>query len=121
VKSVETEKRYGKFSISFDLFLNYFEQIRSLLSGVVVMRAESSYVSACIEYTAWCEEFDLVKEGEEIPIYRLYRKAEEVPEEDRERVGFEFIERLYFIKDGETDSRIFNKREHRVLRIRRNE
>lgn len=61
--------RVGKFQISAILMETDFEAVRLAMSGMVVLRAERMWCGDYTDYVAWCEDFDVIKEGEEAPVY----------------------------------------------------
>lgn len=62
-------KRCGTFTMPSQLIEEHPEEAMRLLSGLLIIRAEQLYWNKCIEYTAFCKDFDLVDEGEMPPDY----------------------------------------------------
>jgi len=60
-------RNIGRFSI--DSIEDNLREAQVILAGLVVVRAEMSFHSHRIEYTALGEVFAPVDEGDEVPIY----------------------------------------------------
>ena len=75
-------KRVGRFFIGFSMIEE--EPLTALLalSGMLVVRAEARHEMAAIEYHAYCDDFDEVETGRQIPEYVAEFSEEEVEEKD---------------------------------------
>ena len=67
----EYTKRLGKFNVSLDLIEQCPEVVKSVLSHMIVLKAETLYHTHTIEYVAMCDEFDVVPEGYVVPYYEI--------------------------------------------------
>ncbi len=75
-------KRVGKFTIDFSMIEE--EPLTALLalSGMLIVRAEAHYDMAVIEYRAYCEDFDEVEQGQQIPEYVGEFSQQEIAEDN---------------------------------------
>jgi len=63
------DKKYGKFKLDQDTFDSDPNIIKRIMGKCIILRAESLFCEASIEYYAISDCFDVVKESEAIPIY----------------------------------------------------
>ncbi len=75
-------KRSGKFFIGFDLIEAQPEMVLLMLSGKLIVRAEARYEMAAIEYHAYCDDFDEIEQGQQIPEYVAEFSQQKVEEKD---------------------------------------
>ena len=66
---VEKSKRVGKFTIDFATIDNDPLIVYQMLAGKVIVRAEARHELQAIEYHAYCDDFDEVEQGHQIPEY----------------------------------------------------
>jgi len=68
----------GKFTISRFILHNDWRIMKDLMSRVVVVGCHMDFVSDCMCYTAFSDEFDDVEEGVEPPFYmcEMYRESD---------------------------------------------
>jgi hypothetical protein len=72
--SISSEERYrhvGKFSVSCTMIENDPDVVKQILSKMIIVRAESMYVTNTIEYTAIWDKFSYVELGQEVPTYEI--------------------------------------------------
>jgi hypothetical protein len=62
--------RIGKFTVDVDLIEKYPEAVRDLMGRCIVVRAKMMFVSREIQYTALCDDFDVVSQMDLPPDYR---------------------------------------------------
>lgn len=74
MSAAETDKckarSIGRFSISYKMLQMHLEEVRSVMRGVVVVRAESRWDKDCIDYVALCDAFEPVEGYREPPEYQ---------------------------------------------------
>ena len=63
------DRRIGKFDMSLDHINNRPKVVLAVLSGSIVVRAESLWHKSAVEYVAINEAFDPVPDGVEPPRY----------------------------------------------------
>ena len=61
--------RRGKFWISGQLIMERPEDYRVVMSDVLIVRAEMHHARDAIEYDGFCDAFDELAEGDELPFY----------------------------------------------------
>ena len=66
---VEKSKRVGKFIIDFATIDGDPLMALLMLSGKLIVRAEARHEMQAIEYHAYCDDFDEVEPGHQIPEY----------------------------------------------------
>lgn len=62
-------RRMGRFKIANGFFEDYPELVRIVTGNTTIVRAEYMFAENWIEYTAFCESFDIVPQGNECPWY----------------------------------------------------
>lgn len=77
-KDTQLKKRKGRFSLPIDVALNFPELVLELLGKMLIVRAETLYISDEILYDAYSMLFDEVDEGESIPIYEVLKFNEDL-------------------------------------------
>ncbi len=75
-------KRAGRFSIPFSMIEENSLMAQLMLSGKLIVRAEARHEMQAIEYHAYCDDFDEVEQGQQIPEYVAEFSKEEVEEKD---------------------------------------
>ena len=75
-------KRVGKFTIDFATIDGDPLVVHQMLEEKVVVRAEARHELQAIEYHAYCDDFDEVETGHQIPEYVAEFSKEEVEEKD---------------------------------------
>lgn len=67
----------GRFQISTDLFKDW-KSLQPIFSQVVVVRAEQLFRLGVIEFEAFCDDFEEVEVGRELPYYspRMWRNED---------------------------------------------
>lgn len=71
--------RVGRFSLSDDFISDAASHITAegdaeffaIFRRCVVVRAECQYATRCIEYVAFCDQFDEVENGFSLPVYDI--------------------------------------------------
>ncbi len=82
------DRHIGKFQISFDLISEHPELARTILSKVLVMRAEAQYDRAAIKYVALGDVFSEVPPEAQAPWYDVFISKDVEPQiEFRPRLG----------------------------------
>lgn len=74
--------RAGTFCIDGELIDDHPAEVMLLLGRCVVVRAEALWHRRQIEYTAYCQDFDVVPDGWELPRYVGIFTRSEVEAED---------------------------------------
>lgn len=65
-------KRCGRFSVNrYMLATHPDEMLEYVFSRLVIVRAECMFSADAVEYTAYCEDFDLVQPGDLSPLYEV--------------------------------------------------
>lgn len=85
------ERRLGRFKIRQRMIDANPDACVALMSGFLIVRAESLMYCDSIEYVAFADQFDPVPEHEEVPFYEAEFKQEqneETGEIIRTMVGF---------------------------------
>lgn len=67
-------KHVGRFLISDKLIHENPEIAQKVLSKVIVVRCEHIAYKFCFEYYAYSKRFDVLQEGQEVPLYDIYIK-----------------------------------------------
>lgn len=75
-------QRIGKLCISNELVNDYPEEMQRILDEVVLVKYELASCGSYVEYIATSEHFEIVEEGEKIPLYLGVRQ-------DNEKITFE--------------------------------
>jgi hypothetical protein len=65
------ERRLGKFRIVTDFLREEWPKLLPLFARVVIVRAETEFVSDSIIYTGLSDDFEIVDEGMETPWYTI--------------------------------------------------
>lgn len=89
------ERRLGRFRISQRMIDANPDACVALMSGFLIVRAESLMYHDAIEYIAFADQFDPVPENEEVPLYLPEMKQEqneETGEITRTMVGFKRLQ-----------------------------
>ena len=76
----ETLKRIGRFSISYQVIDEDPLMALLMLSGKLIVRAEARHEMHAVEYHAYCDEFDEVATGQQIPEYIAELSQQEIAE-----------------------------------------
>lgn len=63
------ERRMGKFRIKTEFIEDYPSATQVVLGNTVIVRAEYLFGEGCIEYTAFCHSFDIVRQDSTLPEY----------------------------------------------------
>jgi len=65
------DKRVGRFAIKQETFEDNFDWIVELFSlfHIIPLRVDYKFEYLLYEYTAYSEDFDIVPEGEKVPVY----------------------------------------------------
>ncbi|KKK72023.1 hypothetical protein LCGC14_2908060 [marine sediment metagenome] len=79
-------KRVGRFSIDYRMIEDNPQMVLLMLSGKLIIRAEARHEIAAIEYHAYCDDFDEVEPGQQIPEYVAEFSQEHVSGDDVVRV-----------------------------------
>ena len=64
-----TERRLGKFYVSFAVLERNPERVTGMLSGMLIVEAKANYYNKRIEYVAYSERFDATEDGCEPELY----------------------------------------------------
>ncbi len=75
-------KRVGKFTIGFSTIEENSLMALLMLSGKLIVRAEARHEMQAIEYHAYCDDFDEVEQGQQIPEYVAEFSQQEIPEDN---------------------------------------
>lgn len=75
-------RRVGRFSIPFYTIEENPSMVLLMLSGKLVIRAEARHEMAAIEYHAYCDDFDEVEQGQQIPEYVGEFSEQEIAEDN---------------------------------------
>ena len=78
----EPSNRIGRFDIPFDIISRQPETVLRMLVGKLVVRAEARYEVAAIEYHAYCDDFNEVGRGQQIPEYIAEFNHEDVAQDN---------------------------------------
>lgn len=72
--SAITERRYGKFCVAMEVFEDdgAQERLKKLFSDMIILKAETLFVSHHIEYIAASDKFKVSPAGTEVPYYSLF-------------------------------------------------
>jgi hypothetical protein len=79
------KRRIGRFIVGHQTFAHDWHALLPVMAKVVIVRAESMYHLAAIEYLALCDDFDLIEPTDTPPLYDV--KMEYLAEE-KETVTF---------------------------------
>lgn len=63
------ERPLGQFRIPFKVLAKNWRMVKAIMQDVVVLDARSDFSHDCIVYTAYCDQFDEVRQGELEPRY----------------------------------------------------
>jgi hypothetical protein len=66
---IDFRSRKGKFVIERDLIIDNYKRVMSILSTVLVVRAENDFMTNSITYWAYSEHFETISEGTVLPEY----------------------------------------------------
>lgn len=65
------QRRFGHFSLGLKLIQEYPDYVKLLMGKCIITRCEFMYHNGLLEYTALCDDFRELEEGESIPTYRM--------------------------------------------------
>lgn len=63
------DRRIGIFKIPFDAINDRPDEVRRILAGVIVVRAEAMFVGNEVSYVGICDQFEAVEPGASWPQY----------------------------------------------------
>lgn len=67
-------ERLGRFVMSFEFLDNEnlpFKDKVNIFNGILVLDAKCNFATQTVEYMGTSEDFRLITEGEEVPIYQI--------------------------------------------------
>lgn len=64
-------RRFGNFSLGVKLIQEHPDLVKLLMGKCIITRCEFIYCNGLLEYTAICDDFRELNEGEPIPTYKL--------------------------------------------------
>lgn len=65
------QRKFGHFSLGLRLIQEHPDFVKQLMGKCIITRCEFMYHNGLLEYTALCDEFRELEEGESIPTYRM--------------------------------------------------
>lgn len=64
-------RRLGNFAFDLETINEHPDVVKGIMGSLIVLHADNSFAKAQVNYTAICDEFDEVKNGEVTPDYEV--------------------------------------------------